>query len=155
MLVLGGLAAGLSTGCKTTATTTVSGGVTNTVQTTSLDPERTAGVIQALVPAGVALAAEKDTNSIAYFRASSILLHALVDNGATDPAQVKATLDTISVKELRTPEAAAVTQAALGIYQAYFADVVARKLDNNQWLVPVLTAIAEGIDAGLPPLGQP
>lgn len=155
VVVIAALLAGsiyCGSGCKTVTSTEVVNGVTNEVSRTTLDPERTAGAIRAIVPAGVAIAIEKDPNSEAYLRATAILLRAVVSQGQYDPDQVESTLRTISVKELRTTEAKAVIAAALGMYRAYVADVVSAKLggETGQWVLPVLKAIADGIFDSLP-----
>ncbi len=139
-------------GCRTVTSTEVINGTTNQVTRTELDPERMAGAIRAVIPAGVAIAIDKDPNSEAYLRATAVVLRAVVERGEYDPAQVERTLDTISVKELRTTEAKAVIAAALGMYRAYVADVVSAKLEGEagQWVRPVLKAIADGLWDSLP-----
>lgn len=131
-----------NTGCTTT--TQADGTVV-----TKLDPTRTSDAIRAILPAGVVAAVNADHNSAAYLQASALAINAAVENGAYDPDKLKATLDTISVKELRTPEARVCIEAALGIYRAYWADSVSAKLDQTVWVKPVMKAIADGIEAGL------
>lgn len=142
-----------STGCKTVTTQVVdANGVTNQVSKSELDPIRTSEAIRTIVSTAVPFAIEKDAHAIAYFRGATIVLRAAAEGGRYDPDALQATLNTISVKEVRSPEAKACINAALGIYRAYFGEAVNAKLDQNEWVKPVLLALANGINDGLPPL---
>src|SRR5690242_6633188 len=117
-LALGALLVTSSSGCKSVPQTTVTNGVTNTVIVSELDPVRTSDAIRAVVGTAVPFAIQKDTNSVAYFRAAAVILSVAANNGNYDPASLQASLDHISVKELRTPEAKSAINAAFGIYRA-------------------------------------
>lgn len=137
------------TGCKTAGGSS-SGGTNAPI--VRLDPQMTSDAIRVAVAAVVPFAIEKDTNSIAYFRAAAIVLNAASDSGNYDTAQLKASLDHISVRELRSAEARAGINAAFAIYKAYAGKAVDAKLAQDEWVKPVLQALADGINAALPPL---
>lgn len=134
-----------------TTTTVVNGQTqTNTTLVAQADPTKVAEAVKALVLTGSVLAVEKDPNARAYLQAAAIAIGAVANQGQYDPGTVKTTLNSISVNELHSQEAQVVIQAALGLYSSYFSDVVSQKLDQTTWLGPILKAIAEGINAGLP-----
>lgn len=141
----------VSPGCKTVS---ASDGGTNSAPVVRIDPEMTSDAIRIAVAAAVPFAIEKDTNSIPYLRAAAIVLNAAADAGNYDPAQLQASLDHISVKELRSAEARAGINAAFAIYRAYAGKAVDAKLSQDVWVKPVLKALADGISAGLPPVSQ-
>lgn len=141
-----GLLTACTQGCKTTAT--VTNGVTNTV--TTLDASKMSASVEILVAASVPFAIEKDTNCIPYLRAAAVVFKAAAESGKYDSAQVESALDSISVNELRTPEAQAGVKAALAVYQVYLGEIVSAKLDATTWAKPLLEAIANGILAALP-----
>jgi len=145
-----GLTSTLIQGCTTTSKTVVTNGQTNVVQTTTLDADRTAALVREILPVGVSVAVKQDPNSVAYFEAAEVVINAALDSGNYDAATLSDSLGKISVKELRTPEAEASIQAALGIYRAFFAKAVTDKVDQAAWVAPVLRAISDGIKAGLP-----
>jgi len=139
----------LTPGCTTTSKQVVTNGVTNTVQVTQLDAQKTADAIAVVLPAGVAFAVARDANTAAYFHAAAIVFAAAVENGQYDPKAIETTLSTISIKELRTPEAKAAIEAGLAIYRSYFGEIISQKLEQATWVKPVLLALAEGIEGGL------
>lgn len=139
----------LPTGCKTVTTTDASGVTTTSTQ---LDPVRTSAAIHAILEPGVALAIEKEPKTVTYFSVASIVLHTALNDGTFDPDKLQAELakSLPNVSELQTPEVKAAIQATMGLYRAYFADVVTAKVDQVTWLKPVLTAVVDSIDASLP-----
>ena len=140
----------VGTGCRTVTSTEVANGATNIVTRTELDPQKTASAIRAGIPAGVILALQKDPESEVYLRAAAIVLRAAAARGEYDPDQVQQTLQAMPVSELRTPEATAAISAAMGLYRAYLGDVVGAKLEAEEWAVPILKAIADGLWDALP-----
>lgn len=134
-------------GCTTTTTTTPAG---QTVTTTMLDTNAVISAIQNVVPAAVKAAVNKDPNCGPYLKQVAVLFRAAAMRGDFDPKMIQDSLSQISIKELRTDEAALAEQAALGLYQAFAAQVVSQKLDQVVWLRPVLDALSRAIVAGLP-----
>lgn len=143
-----GLVSAMFTGCKTT-TTIGSDGSTNVVS--SLDPVKVSEGIKVLIAAGVPFAIQQDANSVPYLRAAAVVFKAAANSGDYDPAQLDAALKKISVKELRDPQARALVIAVLGVYKVTLADAVNAKLNQSDWAIPVLNAIADGLDSALPP----
>lgn len=149
-----------STGCKTTTSQVVTAGtnasgaftITNEVATSTIDPQATSDAILVVVAAAVPFAVEKDAHCVPYLRAASIILRSAANAGAYDPVALQTSLKNISIKELRTPEAEAGINAAFAIYKAYVGRAADARLDKNAWVKPVLNALADGIEAGLPPM---
>ncbi len=139
------LATGGVTGCKSVTNPTTG------VVTQELDPQRTSAAIRAVIGAGVPFAIEQDPNCVPYLRLVQSTLVLAVDANAISPDQVALQLQSSSAKELRSPEAVAAVNAALGIYRAYYGDVLAAQLDQTIWLKPVLKAIIGGLGDALPP----
>lgn len=132
-----------TTGCSSTGT-----GTNSTVQT--LDTNAVIAGIKAVVPIGVRLACEKDTNAAAYFDQAALIIGAAANNGTFDMQTLTNSLATISVRELRSQDAILAEEAGLAIYQAFAAQVVTAKLDQVTWLRPVLSALADAIKEGTP-----
>lgn len=144
------LSAFLFTGCVSTRTiSTDANGVSQTNTVTHLDPQRTANAIQAIIPPAVQLAVAEQPAAREYIVKAQIAVCTAAAAGNLTPDQLKAAVDATGVKELQTPEAQAAISAVFGIYQAYYGDVVAQKLNQNQWLQPVLSAICKGLSDGL------
>lgn len=106
-----------------------------------------ATAIRALVPAAVQYAVAQDTNSIPYLKATALALDIAAANGQFTPAQIKAALDAVSVKEIHTPLAEAAVMAGVGLYVGFFGATVA----DNADAVLVISAVSSSIRAGLPP----
>lgn len=108
--------------------------------------------IESATGLGVSLAINKDTNSIAYFRAAEVILTGALANGQYDPGQLTAALNAISISELRDSSSAkAGVQTGLVLYQAFFGQVVSAKIaDASPYLRPGLAAVRDGIAAELP-----
>jgi hypothetical protein len=137
-------------GCTTTTKITNNPdgtSVTNTV--THLDPQRTSTVIKAIIPPAVVLAVNQEPATRQYLEKAQIAVCAAASAGKFSPDELRAAIDATGVKEIQTPEVQAAIQSIYGIYEAYYGDVVAAKLNGNEWLVPVLTAICDGLRDGL------
>lgn len=132
----------LNTGCKTVVTDKGDGTfVTNkVVNAAAIIP-----VINGVVPVAVQIAVNKDTNSVPYLRAASVVLDALVSSGNYNPADVSAALSSLKAN---TPEAQLAVSAGLAIYKAFAADAVTAKLESSQSLA-VLKAFSEALKQGL------
>lgn len=139
-------------GCTTTkVVTTGTDGtvVTNTVKT--LDTNAVIESIGVIVPSAVSIACASDTNAIAYFQQAALMLKLLADTGTVDYATVSNSLSTISVKEIRNNQQAIIAEVTImAIYKAAVAKVVDGQLDKVTWLRPVLAALAQAIQDGIP-----
>ncbi|GEM_PF-2341648 len=135
-------------GCTTTTTTTP-GGQTQTIS--MLDTNAVITGINAVVPGLVSVACAKDGNAKPYFQQAVIVLRAVTSSGAVDPAMIRASLSSISIRELRNENAILAEEAGLAIYQAFASQVVGNQVDRVVWLRPVLTELGNAIQAGLPP----
>lgn len=138
------------TGCATTQNITQfpdGTSVTNVV--TKLDPARTAAALRVIVVTGTRIAVTQDPESREYLSKAQLAICTAAAAGQVSPEQLKSAVDATGIKELKTPEAQVAISSVYGIYQAYYGDVVAQKLNQNEWLVPVLAAICEGLSDGL------
>jgi len=140
---------GFGAGCTTATVPGANGQPATTVPT--LDTNAVITGINAVVPVAVRLAVQKDTNCGPYLKQAAIIFRAAAMRGDFDPLMIQQSLASISIKELRTDEAALAEQAGLALYQAYVAQVVSAKLDQVVWLRPVLDALSRAIVQGLPP----
>lgn len=141
-------------GCMTVpAPSNDPGGAPSTNLVTTLDTNAVINSIEVIVPPLVSAGCDHDKNLAPYLTQLSILLRTAAGNGKVDPASISNSLANISIKELRTPESAAIEKTILGFYSVFAGKVVNAKLDQVSWLRPVLVALADAIDAGLPAVG--
>ena len=136
-----GLSVLLLTGCVTTPT-----------GQRQLDPQRTAAVIKTIVPPATRYAIAKEPQCRQWLVDVKVAICTLSESGKVTPDDLKTAVASTGINEIQTPESQAAIQAVYGIYEAYFADVTAQKLDQVQWLSPVLNAICDGLNDGLQPL---
>ena len=132
-----------NTGCKTVVSTNPTSGATITNQV--VNSAAIIPVINAVVPLAVQVAVQKETNSIVYFQATTVVLDTLVTGGTYDPANVTAALSSLQVN---TPEAQMAVQAGLSIYKSFAAEAVTQKLTATESLA-VLQAFSDAIKQGL------
>lgn len=130
------------TGCKTVVDQSGS-------SAQQLDPQRTAGVIRAIVPPAVRLAVAKYPDTTKWFLDAKVVICALSTSTNVSPSDLKTAIKSIGVREIQTPEINATIEAVYGIYSAYYADVVRQKLPAQQWCSPVLSALCESLGQGL------
>jgi hypothetical protein len=145
----------LPTGCTTTATFSTQTNAAGSIVTVTnvqkvLNTNVVISVLNFTVPPAVTLACSKDTNAVAYFQQAGLILTALINSGQFSPTVVSNSLANISINQLRTPDAITAETMALEVYEAFAAQVVTAKLDQSYWLAPVLGALANDIQAGIP-----
>ena len=150
-IVAGGIiTATVFSGCMTTSIVTPAG-VTNTV--TVLRPEAITG-IRAAVAALTPVAVAEDPNARPYLSVVANVFTIAAESGNYDPVALQASLDSISIKELRSNSTAKqITEMALAAYKGVFADSVNAKLDATTWgpfAMGFLGAVGDGINAGMP-----
>ena len=82
--------------------------------------------------------------------AAGVINWLLAGGGPLDPDTVAGALAAARVRlpQAEVTEVRAVTEALAGVYHAYAAKVIAQKLDQTQFLRPVLQAIADLLQAG-------
>jgi hypothetical protein len=143
------VAAAMFTGCTTTTVTTL-GGQTNVVQV--LNPNAAAG-IRAVVAVAVPVAIKEDTNAAPYLALVANVFSMAAETGTYDPATLQASLDAMSIRELRdSATAKQIVVMAFAAYKGLYADAANAKLDTTTWgpfAKSLLGAIADGINAGL------
>src|SRR6185312_15943347 len=98
---------------------------------------------------GTHLAVEQNANAAAYLSAAELAINAAVDNGKVDPVQLRASLLAIKVKEIHSDEAIMAIDAGLKIYELAFGQAVSSQVNRVDALPKLLTALAQGIHAGL------
>jgi hypothetical protein len=92
-----------------------------------------------------------DTNSVLYFSAVEQALTLALDAGQITPAQIQTELDAVDANMPNAADVSGGVQAGLTLYQAFFGAVVSQNIsDASPYLVPALTALRDGIIAGLP-----
>jgi hypothetical protein len=93
-----------------------------------------------------------DSNSVPYFQLVQTVLTAALASGQYDPAIISAALGNISIAEVRAnPGLANGVNLGLTLYGAFWGQAVAQKIgDASPYLTPALTALRDGIAAGLP-----
>lgn len=134
-LALSGL---LLTGCATTP----GGGSSPNIPQIS-------AVVKVAARYGVFYAVRQEPKSREYFTLAETALGALLNSGTFDPVALEATLKNIPVNELNSAEALLAVQSALEIYKSTYAEVVSKKLDEVQYLRPILQSLLDGITLGL------
>lgn len=139
-------------GCATTSTVTVGAdGTTTTNTVTILDIPKTTNAINAVVPVAVRLAVEKYPQAKPYFQdvAVAISIFATSTNSTFSPAELNAAItNTVNSSSVNADVLSAV-DGAVALYQAYYGDALAAKLNFPVWLVPVLQSLSGAINAGL------
>lgn len=149
-------------GCTTTNTvstspvvSTNSAGVvsTNNVTTTNatrtLDIALTTNTINIIVPLAVTEAVIQAPQSRQYLTDAATAINVFLGGNNYTPAALDAALGQINSKALQNPQTLAAINSAVGLYEASYAQVVEQKLNQVNYLVPILHAIANGITAGL------
>jgi len=152
-----GLAMGLlisATGCKTTAgggfiQTGTNGIVTIGGWTVNTNDVYNAAFVAAKI--GTQQGIRADAKSAIYFQMAEQVLTLAIANGELDPALIRADIASIDPGYAISAEASAGIDAGLALYQAFFGQVVSQNLgDASPYLIPILTALRDGIAAGLP-----
>lgn len=152
MAALAGLLLAVTTGCKTTA----GGGVvrtdTNGIVTIGSWVVNTNDVYN-----GVRIAAKIGTQEAlradpkgapVYLGLVQQTLTAALGRDELDPMAIRKSITGLGY--MPSAEAATGIEAGLALYQAFFGQVVAQKIDNaSPYLRPALTALRDGIQAGL------
>jgi len=120
----------------------------------TVDTNEVYDAIQSATELGASLAEQSDTNSIAYFRAVYTVLQVALDNGQYDPTNLTASLNAISINEVKdsTTVKAAVT-VGLTLYKGFFGKLVTAGLTGpsaSPYLAPALAALRDGIGSVLP-----
>ena len=120
----------------------------------TVDTNEVYDAIQSATELGASLAEQSDTNSIAYFRAVYTVLQVALDNGQYDPTNLTASLNAISINEVKdsTTVKAAVT-VGLTLYKGFFGKLVTAGLSGpsaSPYLAPALAALRDGIGSVLP-----
>ena len=92
-----------------------------------------------------------DSNSVAYFVLVENVLTVALDSGQADPIAIREAITSIDSSVPNNPNVNNGIVAGLALYQAFFGQVVAQHLsDPSPYLTPALTALRDGIAAGLP-----
>lgn len=146
LALIAGLALLGTIGCKTVVTTNPDG----TTQTNQVANSAVIiPIIEGVVPVAVQIAVSKETNSVVYFRATTVVLDTLVSNGVYDPAAVASAIDSIKITDKDTKLAVdAAVQTGLALYKSFAADAVTAQL-NKADILSVLQAFSDSIKRGL------
>ena len=130
----------LTTGCKTT-----SGQPVYTVE----KAQKTAAIIKATAASGVVFAYTKDKNSTPYFKAAALALAKFITGSDLSPTALQLALQETSVRELKTVEAAIAMNAALGLYEVFWGDMVREKIAGNEPLKITVQGLIDGLLQGV------
>lgn len=93
------------------------------------------------------LRTEPDTRP--YFETAVLLINSAISRGQYDPDAISNILAKVSIDGKDREIVFITTTAALALYRITYADALDRKLDQNIYVRPVLTALANGIQLGL------
>ena len=137
----------IACGCvqRQVVTTSSSGAsVTNTVSV--LDTNKVCKAIRDIVPPAVRVAVRRDSNCKPYLQQVAIVFATVANSGQYDYATLTNSLANISLRTLRTPEAADVEDMILSTYKAFLGDLVDAVLeDKAAWAKPVMDSISDAI----------
>lgn len=108
--------------------------------------ERTAAIVRMSAQLGTYYAVKEEPEAQKWFMSAQTILTVLIRDKVLTPEQVRAALIGLDAEnqDLIVP-----VMAALNIYDVFFADVTRQNLDKVTYLVPVLTALRDGIALGL------
>lgn len=151
-----------TTGCVQLTPGTTAAGGTNATPATSFFQVDTNGILSVdglvVPPTGVESAlraassfgAERaiqfDPNSQAYLQAVCSALNVALANGQYDPAQLRTTLATVSIKEVHNTAIDSYISQAIDLYESLFGAVGAAHITAvSPYLSPALQGLAEGI----------
>lgn len=130
----------LFTGCVSTQNT--DGTVTR-----KFDAERTAQVLENMLPPAVKLAVAKEPKSMEWITSAKFVICTLADSGKVTPQDLKSALAVTHIEEIQTPEIQAVIESVFGIYKAAYADSVTAGMQPQ--MATVLRGICAGLSEGL------
>jgi hypothetical protein len=145
-------------GCKTTNSSTSTTATNSDVDYSTNAYVGTNGIVTKIGYAalkigakeGALYAMQQDKNARAYFQAADVVLSSLINSGTYDSASLSNSLNSISVKEIRdSSEVKSWISDILELYQATEADIVSKKLNQVDYLVPALDAIRKGIESAI------
>jgi hypothetical protein len=149
-LILAGLFAfaafGALVGCSTPGTSNPPAGETNSVDLVKL--ERTTNFVRVIARDAVSLVLRDHPSARQEFSIALIGLNTLLNEGTLDPQLVRETLAQIIKGDASDSSWMAIT-AALTAYEIYFGEAVARKLNTQEYILPVLRAFRDGLRQAL------
>lgn len=149
LLLLVGILA-LQPGCKTSEVITKNPdgtSVTNTVN--RFDAQKAVNAITISVPAATRLSVARYPQAKPYLLDAVTVIRGLTSSSKLDPASLHAAIATTRIRELQSDDVQAAIDTVAALYKAYYGDVVEQKLNQVDNLVPILNAIADGIETGL------
>lgn len=127
-----------------------SGCVTTPQGTKTLDIPRTTNAINAVVPVAVRLAVQKQPAARQYLVDAAAAITLFTSTSATfDPDALNAAIKNAVGNDALSPDALAAIDAAVALYKAYYGDALLVKLNNPDWLLPILQSLSSAITKGL------
>lgn len=155
LIIVVGLCIG-NNGCTTvTNTTTDTNGVTTTNITTTLDTNKVINALNAAVPPAVRLIVANKPQTRQYFQDVAAGINLFTSTSSTfDPSGLNAAIKSAVGSDAVDPDAFAAIDAGVAIFKAFYGDALTAKLNTPSWLLPVLRAFADDINAGLLPATQ-
>lgn len=136
------------TGCTTTNPGTTPPPAQTNTPLSRFDITNTAIAIEGAVEVATLYAIQENPETRKYFVAALTALDLALDGGIVDPQEVREAIAQ-NFSEESAQEAWLAVVAGLNIYRAYGARVVSERLDQVQYLRPVLSALRAGILHGL------
>ena len=116
----------------------------------AIDPVKTAKAVQIAARVGTVYGINKDPNAKPYLQAACALVDDVVNSGNYDPALLQASLDKISMSDIRdSADIKAAIETAFAVYSIYSGGVMGTALSQDLYLRPVLLALSAGIKDGL------
>ena len=138
LIGLAGIIVALCAGCKTTANP--SGVVT--VGGHAIDPLKTGKVVQLAAKYGALEAIRQKPETRQYFQIASVAVTTVIASGNYSTVNLTDSINAVT----GNADVSIAIADALGLYNDFFGDLVAAKLDaQSPYTVPVLTGLAAGI----------
>ena len=131
----------IAPGCATTS---------NSTPVYTVDKARkVASVLTATARSGVVIAYTKDPHSTAYMKAVATALATFVTGSDMSPGALQAALSQTSVKELKTVEGQLALNAAIGIYEVFWGDMVRDNIAANEPAKITIQGLIDGLLLGV------
>lgn len=120
---------------------------TNTDGTKTFDVNKAVMVVNISVPSAVRLGVSKEPKAAAYLKDLALVIDTFSSAEDLSPKAFLEAISSVSVG-LKTPEALAVIDMVVALYESTYADVLVARLDEAK-LIPFLQAISISIKKGL------
>lgn len=120
----------------------------------NIDFTKAPATINMVVPTAVRLSVTEEPKAAPYLGALATIIKTFALGQDLSPVALQQTIAVAKVKELQTSEAKNIEAMTLVLYKTYYSDAVAKEVATVNNLAPILSALADSINAGLAPAAQ-